>query len=156
VTAFLASSVVGLFQPTLNKVVVLAVLMPIVASMGGIAGSQVVTLMVRGLALGRVQDSNARWLLAKEVGVALLNGACWAVIVALGTMTFFADWQVGVIIGAALVINLLAAALAGFAVPLALTKMRIDPALAGTVVLTTVTDCVGFAAFLGLGTIFLT
>lgn len=156
VTAFLASSVVGLFQPTLNKVVVLAVLMPIVASMGGIAGSQVVTLMVRGLALGRVQDSNARWLLAKEVGVALLNGAAWAVVVAIGTMTFFADWQVGAIIGAALIVNLLAAALAGFAVPLALTKLRIDPALAGTVVLTTVTDCVGFAAFLGLGTIFLT
>ena len=155
-TAFLASAVVGLFQPTLNKVVVLAVLMPIVASMGGIAGSQVVTLMVRGLALGRVQDSNARWLLAKEVGVALLNGAGWAVVVALGTMTFFADWQVGLIIGAALIINLLAAALAGFAVPLALTKLRIDPALAGTVVLTTVTDCIGFAAFLGLGTIFLT
>ena len=155
-TAFLASSVVGIFQPTLNKVVVLAVLMPIVASMGGIAGSQVVTLMVRGLALGRVQDSNARWLLAKEVGVAMLNGAVWAVVVALGTMTFFADWHVGAIIGAALMINLLVAALAGFAVPLALTKLRIDPALAGTVVLTTVTDCVGFAAFLGLGTIFLT
>lgn len=155
-TAFLASAVVGAFQPTLNKVVVLAVLMPIVASMGGIAGSQVVTLMVRGLALGRVQDSNARWLLAKEVGVALLNGTGWAVVVALGTILFFADWQVGAIIGAALVINLLVAALAGFAVPLALTKLRIDPALAGTVVLTTVTDCVGFAAFLGLGTIFLT
>jgi len=155
VTAFLASSVVGLFQPTLNKVVVLAVLMPIVASMGGIAGSQVVTLMVRGLALGRVQDSNARWLLAKEIGVALLNGAVWAVVVALGTVAFFAEWQVGLIIGAALVINLLVAALAGFAVPLALTKLRIDPALAGTVVLTTVTDCVGFAAFLGLGTLFL-
>jgi len=155
-TAFLASSVVGIFQPTLNKVVVLAVLMPIVASMGGIAGSQVVTLMVRGLALGRVHDSNARWLLAKEVGVALLNGTGWAVVVALGTMAFFADWQVGAIIGAALIINLLVAALAGFAVPLALTKLRIDPALAGTVVLTTVTDCVGFAAFLGLGTLFLT
>jgi magnesium transporter len=156
VTAFLASAVVGIFRPTLNKVVVLAVLMPIVASMGGIAGSQVVTLMVRGLALGRVQDSNARWLLAKEVGVALLNGAGWATVVALGTMAFFADWQVGAIIGAALIINLLVAALAGFAVPLALMKLRIDPALAGTVVLTTVTDCVGFAAFLGLGTIFLT
>jgi magnesium transporter len=155
-TAFLASAVVGIFRPTLNKVVVLAVLMPIVASMGGIAGSQVVTLMVRGLALGRVQDSNARWLLAKEVGVALLNGAGWATVVALGTMAFFADWQVGAIIGAALIINLLVAALAGFAVPLALTRLRIDPAIAGTVVLTTVTDCVGFAAFLGLGTIFLT
>jgi magnesium transporter len=155
-TAFLAASVVGVFKPTLDKIVVLAVLMPIVASMGGIAGNQVVTLMVRGLALGRVQDSNARWLLAKEVGVALLNGTGWAIVVALGTMTFFADWQVGVVIGAALLINLLVAALTGFAVPLALTKLKIDPALAGTVVLTTVTDCVGFATFLGLGTIFLT
>jgi len=155
-TAFAASSVVGLFQPTLNKVVVLAVLMPIVASMGGIAGSQVVTLMVRGLALGRVQDSNARWLFAKELGVALLNGVGWALVVAAGTMLFFASWQVGAIIGAALVINLLTAALAGFAVPLALTKMHIDPAIAGTVVLTTITDCVGFGVFLGLGTLFLT
>lgn len=155
-TAFLAASVVGLFKPTLDKIVVLAVLMPIVASMGGIAGNQVVTLMVRGLALGRVQDSNARWLLAKEVGVALLNGAGWAVVVALGTTAFFAEWQVGAIVGAALIINLLVAALTGFAVPLALTKLKIDPALAGTVMLTTVTDCVGFAAFLGLATLFLT
>lgn len=155
VAAFIAASVVGIFQPTLDKVVVLAVLMPIVASMGGIAGNQVVTLMVRGLALGRVQDSNARWLLAKEVGVALLNGAGWSVVVALGTITFFASWQVGIIIGAALIINLLVAALTGFAVPLALTKLRIDPALAGPVVLTTITDCVGFAVFLGLGTLFL-
>lgn len=155
VAAFIAASVVGIFQPTLDKVVVLAVLMPIVASMGGIAGNQVVTLMVRGLALGRVQDSNARWLLAKEVGVALLNGAGWSVVVALGTITFFASWQVGIIIGAALIINLLVAALTGFAVPLALTKLRIDPALAGPVLLTTITDCVGFAVFLGLGTLFL-
>jgi magnesium transporter len=155
-TAFIAAAVVGLFKPTLDKVVVLAVLMPIVASMGGIAGSQVVTLMVRGLALGRVQDSNARWLLAKEVGVACLNGLLWALVVSLGTIAFFADWQVGAIIAAALVINLLTAALAGFAIPLALQKMNIDPALAGTVVLTTITDVVGFTAFLGLGTIFLT
>jgi magnesium transporter len=155
-TAFLAASVVGLFQPTLDKVVVLAVLMPIVASMGGIAGNQVVTLMVRGLALGRVQDSNARWLLAKEVGVALINGCAWAIVVAVGARLFFTDWLVGGVLGAALVINLLVAALTGFAVPLALTKLRIDPALAGTVVLTTVTDCIGFAVFLGLGTMFLT
>ena len=155
-TAFLASSVVGIFKPTLDKIVVLAVLMPIVASMGGIAGNQVVTLMVRGLAMGRVQSSNARWLLTKEVGVALLNGTVWAAVVSFVTTLFFADWQVGAIIGAALIINLLAAAITGFAVPLLLTRMRIDPALAGTVVLTTVTDCVGFAAFLGLGTIFLT
>jgi magnesium transporter len=155
-TAFIAASVVGIFKPTLEKVVVLAVLMPIVASMGGIAGNQVVTLMVRGLALGRVEDSNARWLLAKEVGVALLNGLAWALVIAIGTMVFFADWQVGLIIAAALVINLLTAAIAGFAIPLTLQKLKIDPALAGTVMLTTITDVVGFTAFLGLGTIFLT
>lgn len=154
-TAFLAATVVSTFKPTLDRYVVLAVLMPIVASMGGIAGNQVVTLMVRGLALGRVQDSNARWLLAKELGVALLNGLGWALIAAIVTVLFFADWRVGAVIAAALVINVLVAALAGFAVPLALTKLRIDPALAGTVVLTTITDCVGFAVFLGLGTLFL-
>lgn len=153
--AFIVASVVGMFQMTLDKVVVLAVLMPIVASMGGIAGNQVVTLMVRGLALGRVQDSNARWLLAKEIGVALLNGAGWSVVVALGTMAFFAPWQVGIIIGVALIINLLVAAFTGFMVPLALTKLKIDPALAGPVLLTTITDCIGFAVFLGLGTLFL-
>ncbi|MBM4196006.1 MAG: magnesium transporter [Gammaproteobacteria bacterium] len=155
-TAFLAASVVGAFRPTLDQVVVLAVLMPVVASMGGIAGNQVVTLMVRGLALGRIEDSNARWLLAKEIGVALINGTGWAVVAALGTRLFTDDWVVGAIVGAALVVNLLTAAITGFAVPLALTKLRIDPALAGTVVLTTVTDCVGFAAFLSLGTLFLT
>lgn len=155
VAAFIAASVVGMFQLTLDKVVVLAVLMPIVASMGGIAGNQVITLMVRGLALGRVQNSNARWLLAKEVGVALLNGAGWSVVVALGTVAFFATWQVGIIIGAALIINLLVAAITGCVVPLALTRLKIDPALAGPVLLTTITDCVGFAVFLGLGTLFL-
>jgi magnesium transporter len=154
-TAFIVASVVAMFKPTLERYVVLAVLMPVVASMGGIAGNQVVTLMVRGLALGRVQEANARWLLAKELGVALLNGVGWAAVVALVTTLFFAEWQVGAVIAAALVINLLVAALAGFAVPLALLKLRIDPALAGTVVLTTITDCVGFAVFLGLGALFL-
>lgn len=153
--AFVVANVVGLFQLTLKKVVVLAVLMPIVASMGGIAGNQVITLMVRGLALGRVQDSNARWLLTKEIGVALLNGAGWSVVVALGTMAFFASWKVGIIIGAALIINLLVAAFTGFMVPLALIRLKIDPALAGPVLLTTITDCMGFTVFLGLGTLFL-
>jgi len=155
-TAFLAAAVVALFKPTLEKVVVLAVLMPIVASMGGIAGSQTLTLMIRGMALGRVQDSNARWLLAKEIAVALLNGAAWACVVAAITIFFFSTWEVGAIIAAALAINLLTAAFAGFAIPLLLRKLRIDPALAGTVVLTTITDVVGFMTFLGLGTLFLT
>ncbi|MGI9307918.1 MAG: magnesium transporter [Gammaproteobacteria bacterium] len=155
-TAFLAAAIIGIFKPTLDKVVILAVLMPVVASMGGIAGSQTLTLMIRGLALGRVHDSNARWLLRKELAVALLNGLAWALVVALVTVLFFSTWKVGAIIAAALAINLLAAALAGFAIPLLLRKLNIDPALAGSVVLTTITDVIGFVAFLGLGTYFLT
>jgi magnesium transporter len=155
-TAFLAASVVAIFQPTIEKVVILAVLMPIVASMGGIAGSQTLTLMIRGMALGRVQDSNQRWLLSKELSVAMLNGVFWAAVVAGVTVLFFASWKVGAIIAAALTINLFAAALAGFTIPLVLRRLNIDPALAGGVVLTTVTDVIGFVSFLGLGTIFLT
>lgn len=155
-TGFLAAAVVSVFQPTIEKVVVLAVLMPVVASMGGIAGSQTLTLMIRGMALGRVQDSNQRWLLKKELSVAVLNGIIWAAVVAVVTMLFFASWKVGIIIAAALAINLLAAALAGFSIPLILRRLNIDPALAGGVVLTTFTDVIGFVAFLGLGMIFLT
>ena len=155
-TAFVVAGVVAIFKPTLDKVVILAVLMPVVASMGGIAGSQTLTLMIRGLALGRVHDANARWLLVKEMAIGLLNGLGWAIVVAIVTIFFFSTWKVGVIIAAALMINLITAAFAGFAIPLLLNKLRIDPALAGTVVLTTVTDIIGFVAFLGLGTIFLT
>ena len=155
-TGFLAAAVVSVFQPTIEKVVILAVLMPVVASMGGIAGSQTLTLMIRGMALGRVQDSNQRWLLRKELSVAVLNGIIWAAVVAVVTTLFFASWKVGLIIAAALAINLLAAALAGFSIPLILRRLNIDPALAGGVVLTTFTDVIGFVAFLGLGTLFLT
>ncbi|MBT5890358.1 MAG: magnesium transporter, partial [Chromatiales bacterium] len=122
-TGFLAAAVVSVFQPTIEKVVVLAVLMPVVASMGGIAGSQTLTLMIRGMALGRVQDSNQRWLLKKELSVAVLNGIIWAAVVAVVTMLFFASWKVGIIIAAALAINLLAAALAGFSIPLILRRL---------------------------------
>jgi len=155
-TAFLAASVVGMFEATLEKVVVLAVLMPVVASMGGVAGTQTLTIMIRSMALGRVEDSNARWLLNKEVAVGALNGLAWATIVFVITILFFSDWDVALVIGAAVAINLVAAALAGVVVPLVLRRMRIDPALAGGVVLTTVTDVVGFLSFLGLGTLFLT
>jgi magnesium transporter len=154
-TAFLAAAVVAIFKPALEQVVALAILMPVVASMGGIAGSQTLTLMIRGMALGRVQDSNARWLLGKEIAVGLLNGLAWAVVVCLVTIIFFSTWQVGLIIGSALAMTLITAAFAGFAIPLVLQKLRIDPALAGTVILTTVTDIVGFVTFLGLGTFFL-
>jgi magnesium transporter len=154
-TAFVAAAVVGMFKDTLEQVVVLAVLMPVVASMGGIAGTQTLTLMIRGMALGRVAGSNARWLLTKEVAVGVLNGCAWAVIVLFITIIFFAEWDVGVVIGAAVAINLVVAAFAGVIVPLILHRMNIDAALAGGVVLTTVTDVVGFITFLGLGTLFL-
>ena len=155
-TALLASWVVGLFEATIEKVVALAVLMPVVASMGGIAGTQTVTLIIRGIALGHVQPSNARWLFFKELGVGALNGFVWAAAVALATWLWFGTWDVAAVIFVAIVINLVAAALAGVLIPLTLQRMRIDPALAGGVILTTVTDIVGFAALLGLGAIFLT
>jgi magnesium transporter len=154
-TALLASWVVGLFEATIEKVVALAVLMPVVASMGGIAGTQTVTLIIRGIALGQVQPSNARWLFFKELAVGALNGLVWAAAVAVATWLWFGTWDVAAVIFAAIVINLVAAAIAGVAIPLALKRLRVDPALAGGVILTTVTDIVGFAALLGLGAVFL-
>jgi magnesium transporter len=155
-TALLASWVVGLFEATIEKVVALAVLMPVVASMGGIAGTQTVTLIIRGIALGQVQPSNARWLFFKELAVGALNGLVWAAAVALATWLWFGTWDVSAVIFVAIIINLVAASIAGVLIPLALKRMRIDPALAGGVILTTVTDVVGFAALLGLGALFLT
>ena len=155
VTAFTASWVVGLFEATIDRIVALAVLMPIVASMGGIAGTQTVTLIIRGIALGQIQSSNARWLFFKELSVAALNGVIWSTVVALATWAWFGTWQIALVIYAAIIINIAAAAVAGVLIPLALKRLRIDPALAGGVILTTVTDVVGFAALLGLGTIFL-
>jgi len=154
-TALLAAWVVGLFEATIEKVVALAVLMPVVASMGGIAGTQTVTLIIRGIALGQVQPSNARWLFFKELAVGAVNGLLWAGAVAGATWLWFGTWDVAAVIFVAIVINLIAAAIAGVAIPLALKRMRIDPALAGGVILTTVTDVVGFAALLGLGAAFL-
>lgn len=155
VTAFLAAWVIGQFQATLAQLVALAVLMPIVASMGGIAGSQTLTLVIRGLALGQVQKGNIRILLNREVGISILNGALWAVVIALLAVWWFGDWGIGGVLGVAILINLLCAALAGLAIPLILDRMGIDPALAGSVILTTVTDVVGFFAFLGLATVLL-
>jgi magnesium transporter len=154
-TAFLASWVIGRFQATLSQLVALAVLMPIVASMGGIAGSQTLTLVIRGLALGQVQKGNIRILLNREIGVSILNGALWAVVIALLAVAWFGDWGIGGVLGAAILINLLCAALAGLAIPLVLDRLGIDPALAGSVILTTVTDVVGFFSFLGLATLLL-
>jgi magnesium transporter len=152
-TAFLAAWVVGLFEATIQQIVALAVLMPIVASMGGVAGTQTMTLMIRGLALGQVERANARWLLGKEVAVALLNGLAWATVVAAVSMLWYHDWRIAAVIFLAMVVNLFAAALAGVLVPLGLKRLGVDPAVAGGVVLTTVTDVVGFASLLGLGTL---
>lgn len=154
-TAFIASWVIGLFQATLQQVVALAVLMPIVASMGGIAGSQTLIIVIRGLALGQVCSSNARWLMYKELAVTALNGIVWALVVALLATLWFQNVDIGLVIAAALLINLVCAAIAGFGIPFTLARMNIDPAHAGVVLLTTITDVVGFMVFLGLGTIFL-
>ena len=155
VTALFASWVVGLFEATIQKVVALAVLMPVVASMGGIAGTQTVTLIIRAIAVGQVQPSNARWLFFKELGVGAVNGLAWAAVIALTTWLWFGTWDVAAVIFVAIVINLVAAAMAGVLIPMTLKRLHIDPALAGGVILTTVTDVVGFAALLGLGSIFL-
>jgi magnesium transporter len=156
ITAFLAAFVVRQFVGTIEKVAALAALMPIVASMGGIAGTQTVTLIVRGLALGQIQWENARWLLFKELAVGGLNGLIWAIVVGVATIVWFGTWKIALIIAAAMLTNLLAAAAVGVLVPLALRRLRIDPALSAGVILTTFTDCIGFATLLGLGALFLT
>jgi len=154
ITAFIASLVIGLFAQTIERLVALAVLMPIVASMGGIAGSQVLTLVIRGQALGHISSSNIRWLLNRELAVGFFNGLLWATVIAGITLFWFNDLQLAWIIAAAIIINLLVAVLSGAALPIILKRQRIDPALAGGVILTTITDVVGFFSFLGLASIF--
>lgn len=153
VTAFIASAVIGLFEGTIEQVVALAVLMPIVASMGGIAGSQTLTLVIRGIAVGQITSSNLKWLLNREFVVGLLNGLLWALVVSVLAVLWFSDITIGIVIAAALLINLVVAALAGTALPYFLNARKIDPALAGGVILTTITDVVGFLSFLGLATL---
>jgi len=154
-TAFLAAWVIGLFETTLEKQVALAILMPIVASMGGVAGSQTLTLVIRSMALGQLNEKNQRWLLRKEMTVGASNGLIWAIAIAIVTSLWFNSIELGLLIGAAIIINLVAAALAGVTIPVALKRFGIDPALSGGVLLTTVTDVVGFMAFLGFATLFI-
>jgi len=154
VTAFIAASVINLFQDTIEKVVALAVLMPIVASMGGIAGTQTLTVLVRGIAMGQVGRNNQAWLINREFLIGLINGLLWAAVVAIAASLWFNDWNIGIIIAAAMIINLVTAGFTGAVLPLMMTRLNIDPALAGGVVLTTVTDVVGFVSFLGLATLF--
>ena len=157
ITAVIASVVIAQFQNTLEQMVALAVLMPIVASMGGIAGTQTLTVMVRSIALGRVTFANARRALFKEVSVSVVTGLSFAFLVGLLASVWFPEYgiRLGLVIAAAIMINLLAAGLAGALIPLTLQRLNIDPALASGTILTTVTDVVGFLAFLGLATLFL-
>ena len=154
-TAVLASLVIGQFEGAIEKIVALAVLMPIVASMGGNAGTQTVTVAVRSLATGQLTAANALRFVAKEAMVGGLNGFVFAFLMGSAVMLWYGDWRLGAVIAAAMVCNLLAAALAGTLIPLGLQKFGVDPAVSSTVFLTTVTDVIGFLAFLGLATLFL-
>jgi magnesium transporter len=155
-TAIFASTAISLFEDALDRVVALAILMPIVASMGGVAGSQTLTVVIRGMALGQIERGNLNWLLSKEFAVSALNGLLYALVVGCVVSLWFQDPTMALIIGLAMAINLMAAALSGTLLPVFLRSLNIDPALAGTVILTTITDVVGFISFLGLATLFLT
>jgi magnesium transporter len=155
VTALLAAVVLYAFEPTLDQIVATAVLFPIVMSMGGIAGTQTLTLMVRGMATGQVSASNTPALLRKELAVGMLNGVVFSIVIAAIAMLWYQDIPLGLVMAAAILLNLLAGALAGALIPGILKRMSIDPALAGGVVLTTVTDVIGILAFIGLATFIL-
>lgn len=152
-TALLAAAVIGQFEAVLAKVVALAVLMPVVASMGGIAGSQTLTVVIRGLAMGQIGGSNRWWLFNKELWVGAINGVIWAIIMAVIAQLWFHDAKISLVIGLAIAINMTAANTSGIAIPLMLKRMNIDPALSASVILTTVTDIVGFLSFLGLASL---
>jgi magnesium transporter len=155
ITAFMAAWVIGRFEDTIQELVALAVLMPVVAGMGGIAGSQTLTIAIRGIALGQISKTNIRPLIIKELSVGVLNGIVWSCVVGGIVIAWFDNLYLGLIIGISMIINLLIAALAGATIPMILKRYGIDPAIAGGVILTTVTDVVGFMTFLGLATIFL-
>lgn len=152
-TAFTAATVIGLFKDTIEQIVALAVLMPIVASMGGIAGSQVLTLVIRGQALGHISNANINWLLRREVLIAGINGTLLALVISLITFLWFGDPNISLVIALAIVINITFAMLAGAVLPILMKAKGIDPALAGSVALTTISDVVGFMSFLGLATL---
>ncbi|WP_025653091.1 MULTISPECIES: magnesium transporter [unclassified Psychrobacter] len=152
-TALLAAAVIGQFEEVLAQVVALAILMPVVASMGGIAGSQTLTVVIRGMAMGQIGGSNRLWLLNKELWVGAINGIIWAIIMAFIAQLWFHDIKISSVIGFAIAINMTAANVSGISIPLALKRMNIDPALSASVILTTVTDIVGFMSFLGLASV---
>lgn len=155
VTALMAAMVSDLFEATLSQLAVLAILNTIVPSMGGVAGNQTLTLVIRGMALGHVNANNSRWLISKEIAIGFLNGAIWAILIATVIAVWKQNYMLGVIIAFAMLVNMIAAALAGATLPLVMKRLKIDPALAGSVILTTITDVVGIFAFLGTATLFL-
>ena len=155
VTAFIAASTINIFQDVIDKIVYLAVLMPIVASMGGVAATQTLTIVLRGLTLEQINTSNIKWLFKRELAVSIINGIVLSTLVAISTYLWFQDYTLAVLIASALVINLISSVIAGILVPLILRKLNQDPAIGGSVVVTTVTDVVGFFSFLGLATIYL-
>ena len=156
VTALLAAAVSDLFEATLSQMAVLAILNTIVPSMGGVAGNQTLTLVIRGMALGHVNGSNAKWLVNKELAIGLLNGVMWAVLIASVIGLWKQDVMLGLVIAFAMLVNMIAAALSGATLPMIMKRLKIDPALAGSVILTTITDVVGIFAFLGTASLLLT
>jgi magnesium transporter len=151
-TALMAAAVSDFFEATLSQLAVLAILNTIVPSMGGVAGNQTLTLVIRGMALGHVNSANARWLISKELGIGFLNGVIWSVLIASVIAIWKQDLMLGAVIAFAMLINMVAAGLAGASLPIIMKKLKIDPALAGSVILTTITDVVGIFAFLGSAT----
>ena len=151
-TALMAAAVSDLFEATLSQLAVLAILNTIVPSMGGVAGNQTLTLVIRGMALGHVNSANARWLISKELAIGFLNGVIWSVLIASVIAIWKQDLMLGAVIAFAMLINMIAAGLAGASLPIIMKKLKIDPALAGSVILTTITDVVGIFAFLGSAT----
>ena len=154
-TAILASYVISLFDASIEKMVALAILMPIVASMGGNAGTQTLTLTVRAIATKELVDNNRRKVFFKEIAISVLNGILFAIITGLAAWIWFSDLSLSIIVGAAMVINILSAGLFGFLIPYIFNKVKIDPALASSVFVTTITDVFGFLSFLGLASIYL-
>ena len=155
ITAFVAALAINIFQDAIDKIVYLAVLMPIVASMGGVAATQTLTIVLRGLTLEQISNSNLGWLFKRELAVAILNGIILSLIISLVTYVWFNELILSALIAAAMIINLLSSVVAGVFVPIILRRLNQDPAIAGSVIVTTVTDVVGFVSFLGLATIFL-
>ena len=155
ITAFVAALAINIFQDAIDKIVYLAVLMPIVASMGGVAATQTLTIVLRGLTLEQISSSNLGWLFKRELAVAILNGIVLSLIISLVTYVWFNELILSALIASAMIINLLSSVVAGVSVPIILRRLNQDPAIAGSVIVTTVTDVVGFVSFLGLATIFL-